>query len=377
MDVFVPRERAEGERRVAITPETIAPLVRSGVDVRVEREAGREAGFEDEEYAAAGASIAEPDDMRSAQVVARVAPPSSDEAAVLAEGTVLIGFTAPHRNPDVVQQLAESKVTTLAMDLVPRISRAQSIDALSSQANVAGYRAVIVAAHAIDKYFPLFMTAAGTIKPARVVVLGAGVAGLEAVATVRRLGGLVRVSDVREAAREEVESLGGEFIEVPDAVDQTDEHGYAKAVGEDFLSRQRAVLTEQLSVANAAIATAQIPGRPAPVLVTGEMVDAMPPGSVLVDLAAADGGNCELTDVGGVVHRGGVRVIPGHNLASEMPGEASALYARNLRALLDLLMDDDGGLALDLDDEVLAAMLLTHDGHVVHDRTAALLEKES
>jgi H+-translocating NAD(P) transhydrogenase subunit alpha len=258
------------------------------------------------------------------------------------------------------------------MELVPRISRAQSIDALSSQANLAGYRAVIVAGYHLDKYFPLFMTAAGTIRPATVVVLGAGVAGLQAVATARRLGAVVKVSDIRAAAKEEVASLGATFLEVPEAEDLTGEGGYAKEVGEDFLARQRAMLTEAVSGAHAVITTAQIPGRPAPTLLTTAMVEAMPAGSVVIDLAAADGGNCELTDIAGIVEHGGVRIVPGHDLPSQMAGEASALYARNILAFCALLVSD-GALRLDLDDEVVAGALLTHEGEVVHERTAEAL----
>ena len=372
-EVFVPRETADGERRVAATPESVGALAKIGFDVAVERGAGEAAGLPDTAYEEAGARIVDAAAVGDAGLVARVAPPSLDEVRALAEGAVLASFVAAHRNLDVVRALAERKVTTLAMELIPRISRAQSMDALSSQANLSGYRAVIVAAHSLDKYFPLFMTAAGTIRPANVVVLGAGVAGLQVVATVRRLGAIVHVSDVREAAKEEVASLGAKFIEVPDAEDLTGEGGYAKEVGEDFLSRQRAVLTEHLRTANAVICTAQIPGRPAPELVTTEMVEAMRPGSVIIDLAAADGGNCQLTDVSGTVEHQGVRIIPGHDFPSAMPGEASALYARNVAALCGLLVDEEHNLTVDLDDEVIAGALLTHDGEVVHARTAELL----
>ncbi|QBI19521.1 Re/Si-specific NAD(P)(+) transhydrogenase subunit alpha [Egibacter rhizosphaerae] len=373
MLLFVPRERAAGERRVAVSPETVTALCEAGIDVRVERGAGEGARWSDDAFAAAGAELVSAEGIADADVVARVSPPSPDEARALPERAVLLGFVAPHRNREAVGLLAERKITTLALELLPRVSRAQAMDALSSQANVAGYRAVIVAAHEIDKYFPLFMTAAGTIRPAQVVVLGAGVAGLQAVATARRLGAIVHVSDIREAAKEEVESLGGKFIEVPEASDLSAEGGYAAEVGEDFLARQRAVLTERLREAHAVITTAQVPGRPAPRLVTAEMVEAMPAGSVLIDVAAADGGNCELTDPAAEVHRGEVRIIPGQHLPSDMAGEASALFARNIRALMKLLVDDSGSLALDLDDEVVSGALLTHDGGVAHAPTAELL----
>lgn len=370
--LMVVRETAPGERRVAATPESVGRLTALGLDVTVETGAGAYAHHDDDAYREAGATIVEADAVAEADLVARVAPPSLEEVARLAEGTVLLSFIAPHRNLEVVAELARRRVTTLAMELVPRISRAQSIDALSSQANIAGYRSVIVAAYALDKYFPLFMTAAGTIRPATIVVLGAGVAGLQAVATAKRLGAIVYVSDIREAAREEVASLGGEFIDVPDAEDATGEGGYAKEVGEDFLTRQRRALSERLAKAHAVITTAQIPGRPAPELVTAEMVEAMQPGAVVIDLAAADGGNCALTDAAGEVEHGGVRIIPGQDFPAQMPGEASAVYGRNIANFAGLLVTD-GALAVDREDAVVAGALLTHDGEVTHDRTAETL----
>ena len=374
--IYIPRERSVGERRVAAVPGAVAKLTRTGLEVVVEPDAGAAAGFEDAAYEAAGARLATGEDLARATVVARVAPPTLEEVGALAPGTVLLTFVAPHRNLEVVAALAEGRITTVAMELIPRISRAQPMDALSSQANIAGYRAVITAAYELDKYFPLFMTAAGTIKPASLVVLGAGVAGLQAVATGKRLGAVVKVSDIREAAKQEVASLGGTFIDVPSDEDLTGEGGYAKEAGEDFLTRQRRVLTEHLTTAHAAITTAQIPGRPAPRLLTTEMVEAMPHGAVVIDLAAADGGNCELTDPDRVVEHGGVRIIPGQGLPAEMPGEASVMYANNIAALLALLAAD-GAVTVDTDDEVIAGALLTHDGEVVHERTAAMLEGEA
>jgi H+-translocating NAD(P) transhydrogenase subunit alpha len=371
--LFVPRERARGERRVAATPDSVRRLSSDDLEVVIETGAGDRAGASDDDYVEAGARIHDGTSAPTGtDVVARVAPPTRDEVEQLPEGVTLLSLIAPHRNQDSVRALAERRVTTIAMELVPRISRAQSMDALSSQASIAGYRAVIVAANESAKLFPLFMTAAGTIRPANVVVLGAGVAGLQAVATARRLGALVYVSDIREAAREEVASLGGKFIEVPDTEDLTGEGGYAKEAGDDFLARQRAVLTEHLSTAHAVITTAQIPGRRAPELVTAAMVEAMQPGSVVIDLAAADGGNCALTDADAVVEHHGVRILPGQHLPSDMATEASALYARNITAFLALLLGD-GGLHLDRDDEVVAGALLTHDGEVTHPPTATLL----
>jgi NAD(P) transhydrogenase subunit alpha len=288
-------------------------------------------------------------------------------------GTILVGYTAPHRNIDVVRAMEGAGITALSMELVPRISRAQSMDALSSQANLSGYRAVLTAAAEVDKYFPLLMTAAGTVRPAEMVVLGAGVAGLQALATARRLGAVVHVSDIREAARDEVASLGGRFIDMPQAGDMADAGGYAKELGEDLLARQREVLTERLRKAQVAITTAQIPLRPAPLLITRAMVEAMPTGAVIVDLAAADGGNCELSDPDRVVEHAGVRIIPGQGLVNTMPGEASALYARNVLALVKLIVHE-GAVRIDLDDEVVSGTLMTHEGRVTHPRVVPLLE---
>ena len=371
----VPREH-DGERRVAATPESVTALVRLGLDVRVERGAGAAAGFDDDAYAAAGATlVADATDLGpdpAAALVLRVGPPTAAEAAALPRGATVIGLLAPHRNADAVHALAGAGVTSLAMELVPRISRAQAMDALSSQANLAGYRAVLVAAARVDKYFPLLMSAAGTLRPAEVVVLGAGVAGLQAIATARRLGAVVHVSDVREAAREEVASLGGRFIDLPQAVDQADAGGYAKEQGEELLARQREVLTERLARAHVAITTAQIPMRPAPLLITRPMLEAMPHGAVVVDLASADGGNCELTEPDREVVHGGVTVVPGQGLVQSMAGEASALYARNVAALCGLLVTD-GAVRIDAADEVVAGALLTRDGEVVSPRARQAL----
>jgi len=371
--VLVPRERTDDEQRVAATPDTVKALVALGASVRVERGAGTGARLTDDAYVEAGATIVEDAAASGAALVLRVGPPTLEEARSLPQGSVLIGFVAPHRNPEVVRALAEGGVSCLAMELVPRISRAQAMDALSSQANVAGYRAVLTAAAQVDKYFPLLMTAAGTVRPAEIVILGAGVAGLQALATARRLGAVVHVSDIREAARDEVSSLGGRFIDLPQAGDQADAGGYAKELGEDLLARQREVLTERLSRAHVAITTAQIPLRPAPLLITRAMVEAMPAGAVVIDLAAADGGNCELTDPTRIVEHAGVRIIPGQGLANSMPGEASALYARNVAAIVKLLVKD-GVVGIDLEDEVVAGTLMTHEGKVVHERVASVLE---
>ena len=371
--VLVPRERAPGERRVAATPDTVGQLVALGAAVAVERGAGEAARLADDDYTDAGAELVATADPAGAGLVLRVAPPTVDEVLAMDRGSVLVGFTAPHRELPMVRALADAGVTSLAMELVPRISRAQAMDALSSQANLSGYRAVLTAAAEVDKYFPLLMTAAGTVRPAEVVVLGAGVAGLQALATARRLGGVVHVSDIREAARDEVASLGGRFIDLPQAEDMADAGGYAKELGEELLARQREVLTDRLRRAHVVITTAQIPLRPAPLLITRAMVEAMPAGAVIVDLAAADGGNCELSDPDRIVEHAGVRIVPGHGLVNTMPGEASALYARNVAALVKLIVKD-GVLTIDLEDEVVGGTVMTHAGRVVHPRVAPLLE---
>ncbi|MEX2324860.1 MAG: NAD(P) transhydrogenase subunit alpha [Nitriliruptoraceae bacterium] len=370
--LVVVRETAAGERRVAATPETVRKFVEANVDVTVVDGAGAAAGIDNAQFVDAGAQIADDRAISDAAVVVSVAPPSAELVALLAPGTLLVSFTAPHRNLDTVQALAAANITTLSMELIPRISRAQSMDALSSQANLSGYRSVIVAAYQLDKYFPLFMTAAGTIRPATVVVLGAGVAGLQAVATAKRLGAIVKVSDIREAAKQEVASLGATFIDVPDAEDLTGEGGYAQEVDDDFLERQRAALTDAVASAHAVITTAQIPLRPAPELLTQAMVEAMPAGGVVIDLAAADGGNCVLTDTERVIDHEGVRIVPGHDFPSHMPAEASALYARNIHALLSQVLDN-GDVTIDTTDEVVAGSLLTHDGGIVNERIAAML----
>lgn len=373
--VFVPNESLAGERRVAATPETVKRFVGAGADVAVEAGAGEGSRIADDAYVQAGATVVgDPaEQWAGADLVCTVVGPREDQAKRLAEGAVLLGFLAPHRNLEVVRTLAERKVAALAMELVPRISRAQRMDALSSQAALAGYRAVIMAAHSLEKQFPLSMTAAGTIRPAQVVVLGAGVAGLQAIATAHRLGAVVRVSDIREAAKGEVESLGAEFIELPEMGGEG-EGGYARAVGADFLTRQREILTGHLRTADAVIATAVVPGRPAPTLVTEEMVDEMKTGAVLIDLAAPEGGNCALTEPDREVEHGGVRIRPAGTLAATVPTEASPLYARNVWELSTLLVEE-GRIRVDRDDEIIAVTLVTVDGEVVHAPTADALSE--
>ena len=382
--VFVPRERRPGETRVAATPETVRRMVKLGLEVAVERGAGEASQFQDAEFEAAGARLL--DDpaagWESADVVLKVTPPghfeglTRHEAEGLKPGAVLIGFLAPYRNLDMVRTLAAGGVTSLALELVPRVTRAQPMDALSSQASIAGYKAVLLAAWRLPKYFPLLMTAAGTIKPARVVIMGAGVAGLQAIATAKRLGAVVEVSDIRAAVKEQVESLGGKFIELPQAESGEGQGGYAREMGEDFLRRQREIVQRHLSQADAVITTALVPGRPAPRLVTAEMVRAMRPGSIIVDLAVEQGGNCELSRPDQEVVENGVVIVGPSNLAATMPHDSSLLFARNVLSLLQLLLDKEGKLAVNTEDEVIAGSLLTHAGQVVHKPTAELLAAE-
>jgi NAD(P) transhydrogenase subunit alpha len=364
--VAVPAETAAGERRVAAVPETVATLRTAGLEVAIQPGAGAASFQSDEAYVEHGAVLVRDrtELVGSADVVLRVQPPDTVDVQTMRADAALIGLLAPASNPTVVRALAGRPVTSFALELVPRISRAQTMDALSSQALVAGYRATLMAAQALPKFFPLFMTAAGTVPPGRVLVLGAGVAGLQAIATARRLGAVVEAYDVRAAAAEEVRSLGATFVELELAT-QEGAGGYAKEQSEDFLRRQRELLGERVAAADVVITTAAVPGRRAPVLVTTEMVDGMRPGSVIVDLAAETGGNCELTRAGEDVEHGGVTVMGPVNLPSSLPVHASALYARNVASLLTL-MCKDGQFQPDFDDEIVAGCCVTRNGEIVH-----------
>ena len=358
--------------RVGATPESVATLTGRGLEVEVETGAGKGAGHSDQDYRDAGAVIVDGDTLFArAETVVTVVPPSTERLATIAEGATLIGLLRPVHGTDVARILVDRRVTALAMELVPRISKAQSMDALSSQAGVAGYKAVLIAADAVDKLFPLSMTAAGTVKPAMVVVLGVGVAGLQAIATAKRLGATVKANDVRAAAADEVGSLGADFVHIPGVTDQA-EGAYAKKLGEELTRAQHEALAPHIAQADAVICTAQIPGRRAPTLLTAEMVERMPTGSVVVDLAAEDGGNCSLTDSGGPVDHGGVRVIPAPQLARSLPGEASALYVRNIVNLLSRIVTDEGELDVGADPE-LGGFVLAEGGEIRHEPAAAAL----
>ena len=351
MRVCVPRESAPGEHRVALTPDAAAKLRSSGFDVVVERGAGVLAGFPDEQYAESGVELADRASLLAgADAVIRVGKPSADEVAALPSGVVLVGFLEPLTDTDGIARLRERGVVAFAMESIPRITRAQSMDALSSQATIAGYKAVLLAADRSPKLFPMLMTAAGTVAPARVVVLGAGVAGLQAIATARRLGAVVSAFDVRPAVAEQVESLGGTFLDLGVQGEET-EGGYARELTPEQQAEQQRALEDRLPGFDVVITTAAVPGRPAPKLIPAEAVEAMRPGAVIVDLASEGGGNCELTEPGREITSSGVTIVGLTNVASLMPADASRLYARNVSALLEHLAPG-GTLQLDFDDEI-------------------------
>jgi H+-translocating NAD(P) transhydrogenase subunit alpha len=372
--LFVPRESQPGETRVALTPETATRLVKLGATVQLERGAGAGMSVSDQAYAKVGVELVDDSAWGQADLVAKVQPPTLEEIERLKEGAQLVSFMLPASHLPQVRRMAARRVTSFAMDLVPRITRAQSADALSSQATVAGYKAVIVGAAHLPKLCPLLMTAAGTIAPARAVIFGAGVAGLQAIATARRLGCVVEATDIRLAAKEQVESLGARFIDVPGAEDMETAGGYAKEVSEDFLRRQREEVAKRVSEADLVITTAQVPGRKAPVLVSDAMLAAMRPGSVVVDLAVESGGNVMGSVLGEVVTVHGVTVVGLANLPATVPVHASELYSKNVLALVRLMFTKDGAFAPNLEDEVLAGCLLTHAGEVVHAGTQLLLQ---
>jgi H+-translocating NAD(P) transhydrogenase subunit alpha len=382
MNVFVPKEHGEGETRVAAVPETVKRMVKEGFQVSVEAGAGAGAHLSDGAYQEAGAKVVTGADAiaacKAADIVLKVGPPEASktlgahEADALKEGAVLVALMAPHKSLEAVKKLCDRKVSTFAMELVPRITRAQPMDALSSQASIAGYKAALLAAAHLDKYFPLLTTAAGTIQPARVVIMGAGVAGLQALATAKRLGAVVEVSDIRPAVKEQVESLGGKYIDVPMEESGEGEGGYAKEVSEEFLQKQQAIVRQRVLASDAVITTALVPGRPAPKLITADMVEGMREGAVIVDLAVEQGGNCELSERGKDVVKHGVLIVGHPNLPATMPRDASTLYARNVLSVL-LHLAPKAELELDLEDDINAGALLTHQGEVRHEPTRAAL----
>lgn len=371
MRIGVPKETVEGERRVALVPEVVRKLVGGGHAVVVERGAGAGAMIPDAAFEEAGAQLTEDAAaVFGSDVVVKVAPPSAEEVVRLGRESVLIGFLQPLSNGDGVRALAASGVTAFALEAVPRISRAQSMDALSSQSNIAGYRAALVGAQELGRFFPMLMTAAGTIRPATVLVLGAGVAGLQAIATARRLGAVVQGFDVRAAVKEQVESLGASFLEFDVGGDLEGEGGYAKELTPEQQARQQELMAEAIGKCDVVITTALVPGRRAPILVTEDAVRRMKPGSVIVDLAGEAGGNCECSVPGESVVRHDVKILAPLNVPSSMAEHASQLYARNINALLELMVRD-GELALDFEDEVIAGACVTRNGEIVHEGAKA------
>jgi len=368
LKIGVPKETAPGERRVALVPDAVKTTAALGAEVHVEAGAGVEAGFEDEAYVEAGAHIVDTATALSADLVLKVQPPSDAEIGSIRSGAALICFLKPLDMPELADKLAAQGVSAFSMEMMPRITRAQSMDALSSQSTISGYRSVLLAASALPRIFPMLVTAAGTLQPARVLVVGVGVAGLQALGTAKRLGARTFGYDTRPVVREQVESLGAQFVELDlDTEGSEDSGGYAKAQSEEFYKKQRQLLGEHVSKADVVITTALVPGQPAPRLIEEEAVEAMRPGSVIVDLAAEKGGNVAVTraDEDALVH--GVTVIGRTNLPSEIPAHASQMYAKNLTTFLEHLVDD-GAIQFDFADEITTGTLMTYDGKVVSER---------
>jgi NAD(P) transhydrogenase subunit alpha len=377
MLIGVPRETASGERRVALVPEVVSQLTRAGHRVVIERDAGLRAGFTDDAYRAVGCAIVDTarEIYSTAQMILKVQRPGREESSgeaeldMLTEGTVLIGLLQPSGDPALFQQLAERKIVACSMELVPRTTRAQMMDALSSQSTVAGYKAVLLAANALQKFFPMLMTAAGTVRPARVLVIGAGVAGLQAIATARRIGAVVEAFDTRPVVKEQVQSLGATFIEIDVHVeDAQDAGGYARELSEQHIRREKELIHNRALQADVIITTALVPGKPAPVLVSAETVKAMRPGSVIVDLAGEQGGNCELSVPGETVVRHDVTIIAPLHISSDLAYHASQMYAKNISALV-ILLAPKGELNLNFSDDIIDAVTVTANGQVRHEPT--------
>ena len=369
--ILIPIETASGERRVSATPSAVKKLKGLGCEVFVESSAGELSGFNDTLYKESGGEIFNESNINiweNADVVFCVQTPSESNLGKLKKGAILLGLLNPYANKKLQRIITSKKISALSMELLPRISRAQSSDVLSSQANIAGYKAVLLAASELDRYFPMLMTAAGTVQPAKVVVLGGGVAGLQAVATAKRLGAIVFVSDIRPAVKEQVESLGARFIELPEIDEKPGESGgYAKAVTPEFLSKQKATLTKYLSEADVAVCTAQVLGKKAPVLIDSNMIEKMRPGAVVIDLAVSQGGNCEGTKSNETIIRNGVKLIGAGELPSSVPYDASTLYAKNLTSLITPFIKD-GVINLDKEDELISGCLLSNEGVILQNK---------
>lgn len=371
--IAVPKELAPGEKRVATVPEVVQKLIKSGHSVRIEHGAGTGAYYPDALYTEAGATIAHSraELFSGAQIVLKVQPPTVAEVEQMAEGTIVVGFMNAARNPEVVIRMRDRKITAFALELVPRITRAQSMDALSSQATAGGYVATLLGAAHCPKFLPMLTTAAGTIRPATVLILGAGVAGLMAIATAKRLGAVVEAYDVRRAAGEQVRSLGARFIELE--INAEGQGGYARELTPEEKVKEQEMVSAAVARADIVITTASIPGRKAPLLIIRETVATMRPGAVIVDMAAESGGNCELTVPGRTIREGGVTILGSLNLPAEVPFHASQMFAKNLHSFLSLLVDKDGGMVTEFTDEILAASLLVHAGEIRHGPTRDLL----
>lgn len=375
MKIAIPKEKRAGETRVAASPDTVKKLIGMGFEVLVEKGAGLAASILDEQYKDAGATIMKDfaSTVSQAKIILKVQSPLSkdegefDEISLLPRDAILIGMLSPYHNREQLSYYIKSNVTAFSLEFVPRITRAQSMDVLSSQTNLAGYRAVIEAAQVFDRAFPMMMTAAGTIAPARILILGAGVAGLQAIATARRMGAVVSAFDVRAAAKEQVESLGATFVFVEAEESGEGTGGYAKEMSEDYKKRQAAKIKEEISKNDIVISTALIPGKKAPLLITEDMIEAMKPGSIVVDMAIEAGGNCSLTELGKVREKHDVKIVGYPQLATRLPRDASTLYARNILNFLSILYDKESKtLKMEFEDEILQATVLTHGGKIVH-----------
>ncbi len=373
MQIGVPKETAAGEHRVALVPEVVSKLNAKGIDVVVQSGAGTDALLPDADFVAAGARVT-PDasEVWGCDVVVTIAPPDAEAIRGLGSGSILIGFLAPLSSPQTTRALADAKATAFAMEAIPRISRAQSMDALSSQSNVAGYKAALLGAEEMGRFYPMLMTAAGTIPPAKVLVLGVGVAGLQALATAKRLGARTTGYDVRPEVAEQVQSLGAQWLDL--GLEASGEGGYARELTDEERARQQQALTDAIKGFDVVITTALVPGRPAPELVTAEAVEGMKPGSVIVDLAGEAGGNCALTEPGKTVVRHDVKIVSPLNLPAGMAEHASQLFARNVQSLLDLFVGEEGALKLDFEDEIVSGSCVVRDGEIVHPGAKAAVE---
>jgi len=366
----------EYENRVAMLPESVSTLVKMNVTMLVEKGAGERAFASDEDYQHAGAKIdSKANVIKNADLVLKINPPTKEESELLKEGQIFTAVLNPYFNKEIIKDLAKKNITTFSLDVIPRTSRAQAMDILSSQATAAGYKAVLTAANTLPKFFPMFMTAAGTIKPANMLILGAGVAGLQAIATARKLGAVVYVFDVRAAVKEEVVGIGGKFVEVEGAVDDKLAGGYAVEQTDEFKARQAKAIHDQAVKSDVIICTAQIPGRTAPILIKKETVDGMAPGSVIIDLAASTGGNCELTKNNETVIHHGVKIIGNSALPTDIPTDASKMFGKNVINFLKLIITKDGGLNLNWDDDIVKGTAVTHQSEIVHERIKSVINQ--